>query len=148
MITTPHDDTIRLTCGVYGLPFDLVQTQVLHESSGKADAFRFESAFYEKYIQHNLTAKGFSFGPLAACSYGLMQVLLETALEDGFTGDPQLLFIPRVGLNAGCKHLRKLWDALGGTPETYRQALARYNGTGDAATQYADAIYLAAGRTV
>lgn len=147
-MTTRYDDLIVDTANFYGLPMDLLKQQVIHESSGLADAFRFEHAFYDRFIRTNQNAKGFKYGPLAACSFGLMQVLLETAMEDGFDGRPEDLFMPRVGLNWGAKHMKKLWDVLGGTPETYKRALARYNGTGDAATAYADAIYVAAGRAV
>lgn len=148
-MTTAYDDLIRQVGSVYDLPFDLLQAQVQRESSGQADAFRYEHAFYDHYIRHNPTAKGFSYGPLAACSYGLMQVLFETALEVAqFDGRPHDLFIPRVGLTIGAKVLKAYWMKLGGTPDTYKRALARYNGTGEAATHYADTIYLAAGRAV
>ena len=147
-MTTAHDDLILQVAGAYGLPFDLLQSQVVKESSGHADAFRYESAFYERYMKHNTSALGFSYGPLAACSYGLLQVMLETALEVAqFDGKPSDLFVPRIGLTIGAKVLKAYWDKLGGTPDTYKRALARYNGTGEAATQYADAIYVAAGRT-
>lgn len=145
---TAYDEEIMAAANFYGLPIDLITAQVLHESAGKADAFRYEPAFFDYYIKDKPTVQGFKYGPLAACSYGLMQIVLQVALEDGFDGNPWDLFVPRIGLGFGCKHLRKLWDRLGGTPDTYRTALARYNGTGEAATRYADAIYASAGRVV
>lgn len=147
-MTTAHDAIILQIATAYDVPFDLLQAQVVKESSGLADAFRFEEHFYDSYIRRNIKAAGFKYGPLAACSYGLLQVMLETALEAGFSGQPQDLFEPRIGLSWGVKHLDRLWRALGRTPDTYKQALARYNGTGQAATEYADAIYAAAGRVV
>ncbi len=145
---TAHDEEIKTAATFYGLPLDLLRAQVLHESAGMADAFRFEQGFYDRYIRKNASARGYRYGPLAACSYGLIQIVLETALEEGFDGQPWDLFIPRIGLAFGCKHMRTLWDGLGSAMESYQYALARYNGTGDAALAYAEAIFAAAGRSV
>ena len=140
-MVTAYDELIVQVAGAYALPINLLTAQVLQESSGKADAFRYEAGFYSRYIQHHPTAKGFSYGPLAACSYGLLQILLETALEIGFSDRPETLFLPRVGLNWGAKKMRLLWDAAGNTPDTYRIALQHYNGAGVAAERYAESVY-------
>ena len=109
------------------LPVDLLRAQVLVESSGQSDAFRFEPAYYQQYIKGH-PAKGLAYGPLAACSYGLLQILLETAIEQGFTGRPEQLFDPEIGLRVGAAELVRLWTLVGKTPESYRHALALYNG--------------------
>ena len=144
-MTTPHDLLIRQVCSQFTLPFDLIQAQMVHESSSDRFAFRWEPGYYARYIKHNPDAKAARFGPLAACSYGLMQIILETAYELGFDGRPEDLFIDRIGLTWGCKKMRQLWDRLGGQDTIYRQALARYNGIGSAADLYADTIYRLAG---
>ena len=143
---TAHESLIEEVSTAYGIPLDILHAQVIKESSGFADAFRFEHAYYDAYIKHNPTAKAFRFGPLAACSYGLLQVLLETAMEEGFDGRPEDLFLPRIGLTWGVKHLLTLWEREGRTPEGLKIALARYNGRGPAAQAYADSIYALAGR--
>lgn len=122
---TPYTALLRVTSATYDVPYDILEAQVLQESSGRADAFRYEPEFYERYIKTNPNAPGFRFGPLAACSYGLMQLMFETALEIGYTERPELLFVPRVGLAWGAKHLRGLLDWSRGDIE---QALAAYNG--------------------
>jgi soluble lytic murein transglycosylase-like protein len=111
-----------------GLPVDHLAAQVLVESSGDPNAFRYEHAFFVSYIKDNPAAKGYRFGPLAACSYGLLQILYETALEIGFIGRPEYLFDPEVGLTAGAKHMKKTWDWAGGTLADYPRALSAYNG--------------------
>ena len=141
MMGTPHDALIRQICLQYQLPFALIQSQIVHESSSDTFAFRFEHGFYTRYIKDNAEAKAARFGPLAACSYGLMQIILETAYEIGYDGRPEDLFVPRIGLTWGCKKMRQLWDHVGGQQSTYRQALSRYNGIGSAADAYADVIY-------
>ncbi len=148
MTPTPYDDLIREVATFYALPLDLLTSQVIHESAAQADAFRWEHAYYDRYIRHNPKALGFKYGPLAACSFGLMQIVLETALELGFADDPWALFVPRVGLNWGAKKMQQLWANAGNTSDSYRLALVHYNGTGPAAERYADLIYVAAGRTV
>jgi hypothetical protein len=110
------------------LPEGLLVGQVEVESSADPSAFKYERDFFQRYIQPNPTAKGYRYGPLAASSYGLLQVMLETALELGFDGKPEDLFIPRVGLMWGAKYLQACWHSVGNTPQTYPSALCRYNG--------------------
>jgi soluble lytic murein transglycosylase-like protein len=112
----------------YGLPIDLLTAQIQIESGGDPNAFRYEHDFFTRYIVGNADAKAAKFGPLAACSYGMLQILLEVAYELGFDGRPEDLFEPRVGLAWGSKKMKALWDASGGGGSTYRVALAAYNG--------------------
>jgi soluble lytic murein transglycosylase-like protein len=106
-------------------------------------AFRYEHAFFDNYLRHKPEAKGYAYGPLAACSFGLLQILFETALETGFDDRPERLFDPRVGLAWGAKYLQSRLTLSGGD---YHAALAAYNGSGPASRTYADRIYTLAGR--
>lgn len=114
---------VALTCRV---PSEILEAQVLVESNGDPYAFRFEPAFFDAYIRENLQAKGHRYGPIAACSFGLLQIVLEVALEDGFTGQPWDLFVPRIGLTWGAKHLSGLLH--GWAEGDIDRALAAYNG--------------------
>jgi hypothetical protein len=116
---------IHQVCNLYQLPFDVLEAQVIVESSGDPNAFKWEPAFFRRYVFDNVNSKASHFGPLAACSFGLLQVMLETAVEDGFDGRPEQLFDPRVGLTWGAKHLKALIDWAKGDVE---RALAAYNG--------------------
>jgi soluble lytic murein transglycosylase-like protein len=116
---------IDRVASAYGLDADLLQAQVLAESSGDPNALRYENLFFARYIRDNPAAKAAKFGPLAACSFGCMQILLETACELGFVGQPWELFQPAIGLEWGAKYLRSLLEQAGGD---IRAALASYNG--------------------
>jgi hypothetical protein len=151
---TPYTDLISQIALFYALPPDLLEAQVIHESSGDPNAFRYEPKFFETYIKSNSDAKGSAYGPLAACSYGLLQIMLETALEQGYAQRPELLFTPRVGLNEGAKRMQALWKWAGGMLSDYGRALAAYNGGIGAAhagppfvnQAYVNAVYQLAGR--
>jgi soluble lytic murein transglycosylase-like protein len=119
----------------------LLAAQVLQESAGDPAAFRYEPAFYKTYIKGNVNAKAAAYGPLAACSYGLLQIMLEVAMERGFTGRPEDLFLPDVGLLWGTQLLKALLVWSGGN---YPQALAAYNGGkgGNGAPPYRNQSYV------
>ena len=122
---TPYTADISQVAGCYNLPFALLEAQVIHESSADPFAFRYEHAYFDRYIYNRPDVKGYKYGPLAACSYGLLQIMLETAIELGFTGQPQDLFVPRVGLNWGAKKMQEL---VAWSKGDYKSALAAYNG--------------------
>lgn len=125
---TPDPVLVAQIAVANNLPVHLLTAQIMQESDGDPMAFRYEHAFFERYIHDKPDAKGFAYGPLAACSYGLLQIMLETALEIGYTDRPELLFLPRVGLTWGAKRMAILWNLVGSIPSTYRVALAAYNG--------------------
>lgn len=124
---TPYTDLIQRVATTYGLPADVLEGQVIAESHGDPDALRYEPAFYDHYLRGKSPdiVKAHQYRSLAACSFGLLQVMLETAYEDGFDGRPEDLFDPMIGLAWGAKHLRQLLDWADGD---LVRALAAYNG--------------------
>jgi soluble lytic murein transglycosylase-like protein len=120
---TEYGPEIRSAALQYGLDPALVTAVVLQESSGRTDAFRFEPGVWG-WFAGNPKAAGL-VPRRAASSYGLMQVLFATATDYGFSADPELLFIPRVGLDFGCRHLAELLKWAKGD---VAKALAAYNG--------------------
>ncbi len=144
MIYTAASTLVMQVAVNYGFRADLLAAQIQIESSGDPFAFRYEKAFFDRYIHNHASAQGYKFGPLAACSFGLLQILLETAIEQGFTDRPERLFDPRTGLTWGAKYLQTCLAASDGD---YRKALARYNGAGKLATVYADKVFAQADTT-
>lgn len=122
---TPFASEIAAAAAKHQLSPTLLAAQVSVESSFRVDAFRYEPLFYATYIKGNAGARGARFGPLAACSFGLLQIMLEVACELGFTGNPQDLFVPAVGLDWGAHYLASLLAWAGGD---YTRAFCAYNG--------------------
>lgn len=148
MTKSDLDGLVRQVATLYGLPADLLRAQVEQESSGDPNALRYEPAFFDRYIRDNPEAAGARYVAFAACSIGLMQIMLETACEIGFSGQPWELFSPRVGLAWGAKRMQQLVAWADGD---YRKALAAYNGgqggwNSKAGQAYAASVYAKAGR--
>ena len=118
---------------------DLLEAQLLVESSDDPHAFRWEPAFYQHYIKDK--PQWASWGPLAACSYGLMQLMGAVAIELGFSGPPQDLLVPNINLYFGVKKLAQLKSQCGGD---IHAALCAYNGglLGNDAPPYRNQGYL------
>ena len=114
----------------------LVQAVVEQESGYKFYAYRFEPAFYSRYLAdkpeyHQWTPQE------CAASIGLMQTMFSTAREHGYEGKPWGLFDPAVSLEFGCRVLKGHFDwarrtylGLTTVAETKirASALASYNG--------------------
>lgn len=120
---TAYRRLIRLAANDYGLDAQLVEAVVIVESSGHTDAFRFEPRFYDRYLKGHPDYQG-QIPRRVSSSYGLMQCMFSTARDLGFTGEPEMLFLPDVGLDWGCQKLKaELTWAKGDV----RKALAAYN---------------------
>lgn len=120
---TDFDPEIADACRRYGLDIDLVSAVVMQESSGRTNAYRYEPGVWE-WFKTNPKAAGLN-KYRAAASYGLMQILYATATDYGFSTDPEYLFLPKTGLDLGCRHLAELLRWAKGD---MAKALAAYNG--------------------
>lgn len=121
---TPYRSLIDIAAEAHGLDPNLVEAVVMAESSGHTDAFRYEPAFYRRYLSGKPEYDG-QIPRRISSSYGLMQVMFTTAKEHGFKDVPEVLFQPEAGLWYGCAHLAKM---LKWSKGDVRQALAAYNG--------------------
>ena|GEM_PF-6070928 len=90
------------------------------------------------------TNRNFTVQFLLTGSYGLSQVLYQTAIVLGFNQEkpnrsPYDLFIPDVGIHYGAKRLKKCYD----TYKNWRTAVRCYNGsvTSEATEKYAKDVY-------
>jgi len=119
-----YDPEVLTMAQRYGLSPSLVKAMVMVESGGKTHAYRYEPGFWLRYMAHKPEYDGANPERVSA-SYGLMQVMYTTAVERGLVGAPEQMFVPIVGLDFGCKHLRYLLDRCDGDVE---MALAQYNG--------------------
>lgn len=107
-----------------GLDPLLVEAVAMQESGLRPSAFRHEPGFYLRYLKKNPEYKGLD--PMrVSSSYGLLQVMYPTAVDYGFTGDPEELFLLPVNLHYGVKVLKDLLQRFKGDTTL---ALAAYNG--------------------
>lgn len=127
---------IELAAAAHALDPDLVEAVVVQESSGRWYAYRYEPAFWTRYLVGKAAWNDRDPREVSA-SYGLMQLMFTTAIENGFAGDPWDLFRPEVNLALGCKYLARLvatmrgrynGPTVGAENKIIRSALASYNG--------------------
>jgi soluble lytic murein transglycosylase-like protein len=117
-------DRIARAADKHGLDPQLVEAVVRAESSGNPRAYRYEPAFWDRYLKDKQKYKHEQPRRVSA-SYGLMQLMFPTASDElGFEGEPEDLFNIDINLDLGCALLVKnrKW---GGSMEA---ALAAYNG--------------------
>lgn len=137
MLRTRYKAEIDVAASKWGLDPLLVEAVVIQESGGNTDAFRFEPAFWNRYLKINPKYRHLNPRRVSS-SYGLMQVMycriLEDKVGDNDAWEPELLFIPENGLDIGCGFLAELRQWAQSLRETtYTSdvdliALAAYNG--------------------
>jgi len=116
----------RTIAGTFNLDPSLVCALVENESSWLPNAVRFEEQFYEHYEKALKLPESEELGRSA--SYGLTQIMGQTAREYGFKENFRLLYDPEVNLHLGCQKLRRCLDLHGWK---VRDALLAYNGGSD-----------------
>ena len=134
----------------YGLSPALVAAVIDHETGGTWDSYttRNEDAFFGRYVfdeqsqQYKIVIPPDSIRSRSteartrAMSFGLMQVIGETAREMGLASRYiTSLCDPDIGVDLGCKVLKSKIDAAGGD---ISGGLSRYNGGSD--PTYAPAV--------
>lgn len=142
---------IRHASAGYALDSELVAALIIQESGGDKWAWRFEEKWFAAKLLALPRNKLSGFIPSSpvslydekiwrAHSYGLMQVLGETARVLGFSGQYMSeLFEPIVNLSYGCQYLSRCFVRAARSPSSLpmeRQALIYYNGGVD----YPDAV--------
>lgn len=125
MTISPYRREIVAAATTHQLSPTLVEAITVVESSGKAYAYRYEPAFWARYMAHD--PQWASANPeRVSASYGLMQVMFPVAKEMGFGQvDPEYLFVPAIGLEFGCRKFASVLRWAGGD---IARALAAYNG--------------------
>lgn len=103
---------------------ELVCAVCEQESSWNPWAVRYEPAFFARYVQPQFLTDA-TEAQLRAVSWGLMQIMGETAREEGFKGHIASLCDPQTGLDAGIEHLKRMLSRSGGN---WPIALNLYNG--------------------
>jgi soluble lytic murein transglycosylase-like protein len=114
---------IEAAAGKYGIDPDLVEAMVMTESSGRPQATRYEPAFYQRYIVPLDLPE--AEGKKRATSWGLLQIMGQSAREDGYKGEIEALLDIHAGLEWGVRHLAKKIKRYG--EDDINRAVAAYN---------------------
>jgi soluble lytic murein transglycosylase-like protein len=93
------------------------------ESEWNPWAIRYEPAFYERYVLPLKLSPTVSFA--RSTSWGLMQLMGETAREEGYMDDLPKLCDPQTGLDRGLVHLKRELNRAAGNQH---MALQFWNG--------------------
>lgn len=132
------DELIAVAADKYEIPRALVKAIVAVESGGNPWAVRYEPKFFEKYVENaQITTKSpcseATERSLRAHSFGLMQIMGQTARETGFEGVFLTeLLDPATNLDICCKYLGRLvgryFDECGwrGVVSSYNAGSVRY----------------------
>ena len=140
--------------GAHKLKAEHILAIIYKESSGNPFATRYEPAYY-KWLLGRITTDNFKYHRSAASrdtelttrstSYGLMQVMGQTARETGFEGTfVSELCDPEVGIYWGTLYLAKLvskYDTIEEAIASYNAGSPRRNGAGEFVNQaYVDGV--------
>jgi soluble lytic murein transglycosylase-like protein len=120
-------DIARNTAARFGLQPELVCAVIEQESGWRADAVRYEPAFYTRYVVPLIFSERLvpEEATGRATSWGLLQVMGQVAREHGFQGPFQELCDPETGISVGCQVLKAKLDSAGGDVLV---GLLRWNG--------------------
>lgn len=120
-------DITRKSAVIHGIDPQLLLALCHHESAGlRWSAFRYEPAFYDKYVDAALKLHNPTEAHAQAISWGLGQVMGLVARELGFKGiDLSELLDPEVGTYWAAKKLKR---CLSMKNQDIRLALLAYNG--------------------
>ncbi len=115
---------IKAAADKHGIPYEIALGMVQTESSGNAKATRHEPAFQRRYIDPlHYPAKE---ARQRATSWGLLQIMGETARSIGFKLAFEELLVPETGLEWGLRYLAKLRAKYPAEP--WRVIVRAYNG--------------------
>lgn len=129
-----REELIQLARGVavrHGLDAPLVCAVCEQESGWDPWAIRYEPAFYERYVQPMIDGgelRDETEARARAFSWGLMQVMGQTARENGYSGHLAGICDPATGIEVGCRVLaEKMAEARGNV----ERGLLMWNGGAD-----------------
>ena len=95
------------------VPVPAIIATISTESSGNPQAYRYEPAFYTRYIQGKAEWKSnpyYASPKRISASYGLVQIMYTTAYSVGFRGKPEDLYDPQQNLDAGCAYIASAYQ--------------------------------------
>ncbi len=128
-----YDEIIKNCSRIYKIDEKLIRAIIRKESSWNPWAFRVERGFWSRYLAgiknifwgtKEKDERWLTYPDIVSASYGLMQVMLTTAMELGFRFQyPFELFDPANNIKFGCLLLKKSYERYG----NWLDAISAYN---------------------
>lgn len=128
MIDITIENMARAAAARHNVPPEIVCGLIEREATGSEWAVRYEPAFLAHYVMPMYSSGQIDITETycRSMSWGLMQILGQTAREFGFSGKYLTeLCDPATGIEFGC---RKLADCIKRAPSDVHRALEIYNG--------------------
>jgi len=127
-------ETIITNCArVYKIDEALIRAIIKKESSWRQYAYKVELGFWQRYMSGikrifyatpEKDEDWLKYSDIISASYGLTQIMLSTAMEEGFRFTfPFELFDPEKNIQAGAKHLSVLFKRYG----NWNDVISAYN---------------------
>lgn len=126
-------EKIRLYASRQGIAPSLLAAVITQESDGRENAYRYEPAFYNRYIKGNrdwMRHKYYNQPRVISASYGLCQLMFTTAWQyatpserEQMIANYNILYNPAFNMELGCRLIKYLWNKYGNR----RDVLAAYN---------------------
>ncbi len=107
-IWNAYQAQIRAASEKHQVPIPAILATIVTESGGKPDAYRFEPAFYDRYLKDTSpwTENPYYGEPKRiSASYGLMQIMYTTAYNIGFRGKPEDLYDPATAIDVSTAYI-------------------------------------------
>jgi soluble lytic murein transglycosylase len=122
------EDIISKYAKEYKIPESLIKAIIKKESSFNPWAIRVEPGYWKKYKDNisklKIDVKWLKYPDIVGASYGLMQVMLPTAVEIGFEFKfPTELLDPDINIKFGCLYLSKLYKKY----KNFEDSISAYN---------------------
>lgn len=128
-----YDELIEQYSKLYEIDKSLIYAIIKKESSWNSYAIRIERGFWTRYMigikelffkTPQKDEQWLTYPDLVSASYGLMQLMLSTAMELGFRFQyPTELLSPEKNIKYGCMLIRKLYNRYG----NWADAISAYN---------------------
>ena len=128
-----YDDIITNCARIYKIDEKLIRAIIKKESSWRPYAYRIELGFWQRYLSGikrifyatpQRDEEWLKYPDIVSASYGLMQIMLSTAMERGFRFEfPFELFDPATNIKWGCAQLKMLYNWYG----DWKDVVSAYN---------------------
>lgn len=92
------------------IPENILVGMIYSESNSNPRAYRYEPAFYKRYIKGKGKYPYENAPERVSASYGCYQLMFTTAYDMGYRGEPEGLYDPETNIIYACKLYNSIYD--------------------------------------